>query len=120
LVSLREEHRLRVFENRVLRRIFGPKREEDGSCRKLHNDELNSLYSLPNIVRVIKSRRMRWEERCVYRVLDGRTERKRPLGRPKHRWEDNIEMDLGEIGINGSMGRTGFGWLGIESNGEFL
>jgi hypothetical protein len=57
---LREEHRLRVFENRVLRRIFGPKREEDGSWRKLHNDELHSLYSSPNIVRVIKSRRMMW------------------------------------------------------------
>jgi hypothetical protein len=55
-----EEHRLRVFENRVLRRIFGPKREEDGSWRKLHNDELHRLYSSPNIVRVIKSRRMRW------------------------------------------------------------
>jgi hypothetical protein len=59
---LREEHRLRVFENRVLRRIFGPKREEDGSWRKLHNDELHKLYSSPNIVRVIKSRRMRWAE----------------------------------------------------------
>jgi hypothetical protein len=59
-LTLREEHRLRVFENRVLRRIFGPKREEDGSWRKLHNDELHSLYSSPNIVRVIKSRRMRW------------------------------------------------------------
>jgi hypothetical protein len=78
---LREEHRLRVFENRVLRRMFGPKREEDGSWRKLHNDELHSLYSSLNIVRVIKSRRMRWaghvvcmgEGRCVYRVLIGKT-----------------------------------------------
>jgi hypothetical protein len=77
---LREEHRLRVFENRVLRRIFGPKREEDGSWRKLHNDELHNMYSLPNIVRVIKSRRMRWaghvphmgEGASVYRVLVGR------------------------------------------------
>jgi hypothetical protein len=59
-LTLREEHRLRVFENRVLRRIFGPKREEDGSWRKLHNDELHSLYSSPNIIRAIKSRRMRW------------------------------------------------------------
>jgi hypothetical protein len=59
-LTLREEHRLRVFENRVLRRIFGPKREEDRSWRKLHNDELRSLYSSPNIVRVIKSRRMSW------------------------------------------------------------
>jgi hypothetical protein len=81
---LREGHRLRVFENRVLRRIFGPKREEDGSWRKLHNNELHSLYSLRNIVRVIKSRRMRWaghvarmrEGRGVYRVLVGRPEGK--------------------------------------------
>jgi hypothetical protein len=107
---LREEHRLRVFENRVLRRIFGPKREEDGSWRKLHNDELHSLYSSPNIVKVIKSRRMRWavhvarmgEGRGVYRVLVGRPEGKRPLGRPRRRWEDNIKMDLGEIGIDGT------------------
>jgi hypothetical protein len=78
---LKEEQRLRVFENRVLRRIFGPEREEDGSWRKLHNDELHSLNSSPNIVRVIKSRRLRWaghvahrgEERGVYRVLVGKT-----------------------------------------------
>jgi hypothetical protein len=87
---LREEHRFRVFENRVLR-IFGPEREEDGSWRKLHNDELHNLYSSPNIVRVIKSGRMRWaghvarmgEGRGVYRVLVGRPESKRPLGRPR-------------------------------------
>jgi hypothetical protein len=105
---LREEHRLRVFGNRVLRRIFGPKREEDGSWRKLHNDELQSLYSLPNTVWVIKSRRMRWaghvarmgEGRGVYRVLVGRSKRKRPLGRPRHRWEDNIKLDLRETGID--------------------
>jgi hypothetical protein len=105
-----EEHRLRVFENRVLRRIFGPKREEDGSWRKLHNEELHSLYSSPNIVRAIKSRRMRWaghvarmwEGRCVYRVLVGRPEGKRPLGRPKRRWEDNIKMYLREIEIDGA------------------
>jgi hypothetical protein len=91
---LREECRLRVLENRVLR-IFGPKREEDGSWRKLHNDKLHSLYSSLNIVRVIKSRRMRWagraarmgEWRGVYRVLVGRPECKRPVGRPRHRWE---------------------------------
>jgi hypothetical protein len=65
------EHRLRVFENRVLRRIFGPKREEDGSCGKLHNDELHNLYSSPNIVRVIKSRRMSWT-RHVARMGEGR------------------------------------------------
>jgi hypothetical protein len=86
-VTLREEHRLRVFKNRVLRRILGPKREEDGSWKTLHNDKLHNLYSSPNIVRVIKSRRMRWhvarvgEERGVYRVLVGRPKSKRPLGR---------------------------------------
>jgi hypothetical protein len=104
--TFREEHRLRVFENRVLRRIFGPKREEDGSWRKVHNDELHSLYSSPNIVRVIKLRRMRWaghvartgEGRGVYRVSVGRPEGKRPLGRPRCRWEDNIKLDLRETG----------------------
>jgi hypothetical protein len=107
---LGEERRLRVFENRELRRIFGPKREGDGSWRKLHNDEFHSLYSSPNIVRVIKSRRMRWarhvarmgEGRGAYRVLVGRPEGKRPLGRPRRRWEDNIKMDLREIGIDGT------------------
>jgi hypothetical protein len=109
---LGEEHRLRVLENRVLRRIFGPKREEDGSWRKMHNDELHGLYSSPNIVRMIKSRRMRWrwaghvarmgDGRDVYRVLVGRPERKRPLGRPRHRWEDNIKLDLRETGIDGA------------------
>jgi hypothetical protein len=105
-----EEHRLKVFENRVLRRIFGPKREEDGSWRKLHNDELPSLYSSPNIVRVIKTRRMRWaghvarmgDGRGVYRVLVGRPKGKRPQGRPRRRWEDNIKMDLRNIGIDGA------------------
>jgi hypothetical protein len=109
-LTLREEHRLRVFENRVLRKIFGPKREEDGSWRKLHNDELHSLYSSLNIVRVSKSRTMRWaghvarmgDERGVYRVLVGRPKGKRPLGRPRRRWEDNIKLDLGEIRIDGA------------------
>jgi hypothetical protein len=90
---LGEEHSRRVSENRVLRRIFGPKREEDGSWRKLHNDELHNLYSSPNIVWVTKSRRMSWaghvarmgEGRGVYRVLVGRPEGKRPLGRPRRR-----------------------------------
>jgi hypothetical protein len=107
---LREEHRLRVFENRVLRRIFGPKREEDGSWRKLHSDELHSLYSSPNIVRVIKSRRMRWaghvarmeEGRGVYGVLAGRPEGKRLLGRPRRSWEDNIKLDFKGTGIDGA------------------
>jgi hypothetical protein len=97
---LGEEHKLRVFENRVL--IFGPKREEDGSWRKLHNDELHRLYSSPNIDRAIKSRRMRWvghvarmgEGRGVYRVLVGRSEGKRPLERHGCRCEDNIKTDL--------------------------
>jgi hypothetical protein len=88
----------------------------------LHNDELHSLYSSPNIVRVIKSRRLRWaglvarmgEERSVYRVLVGRPEGKRPLRRPTRRWEDNIKLDLREIGIDG---RTGFGWPRIGSSG---
>jgi hypothetical protein len=109
-LSLRKEHRLRVFENRVLRRIFGPKRDEDGSWRKYHNDELHSLCSSPNIVRAIKSRRMKWaghvahmgEGKSVYRVLVGRPEGKRPLGRRRRRWEDNIKMDLREMGIDGA------------------
>jgi hypothetical protein len=108
-LTLREEDRLRIFENRVLRKIFGPKREEDGSWRKLHNDELHNLYSSPNIVRVVKSRRLRWvghvarmgKVRDVYRVLVGRPEDKRPLGRPRRRWEDNFEMGLRKIGIDG-------------------
>jgi hypothetical protein len=99
------EHRLRVFENRILRRISGPKREEDGSWRKLHNDELYILYSSLNIVRVIKSRRMRWTGHVarmrVYRVFVGRPEGKRPLGRPRRRWEDEVKIDLREIGIDG-------------------
>jgi hypothetical protein len=106
---LGEENRLRVFENRVLRRIFGPKREEDGLWRKLHTDELQSLYSSPNIVSVVKSKRIRWagrvacigEGRGVYRVLVGRPKGERPLGRCRHRWEDNFKMELREIGING-------------------
>jgi hypothetical protein len=94
-LTLREERRLRVFENRVLRRVFGPSRDEvTGEWRKLHSEELNNLYFLPNIVRVVKLRRMRWaghvarvgKERAVYRVLVGKSEGKRPLGRPRCRW----------------------------------
>jgi len=107
LVADIEERRLRVFENRVLRRIFGPKRDEvTGEGKKLHKEDLNNLYSSPSIVRVIKSRRMRWtwhvarmgEGRGVYRVLVGKPEGRRTLGRPRHRWEDKIWMDLREVG----------------------
>jgi hypothetical protein len=109
-LTLREEHRLRVFENRVLRRIFGPKREEERSLRKLHSDELHNLYSSPNIVSVITPRRMRWaehvarmgEEREIYRILVGRPEGRRPLGRPRHRWQDNIRMELRDRRIVGA------------------
>jgi hypothetical protein len=94
----------------VLRRIFGPKREVDGSWRKLHNDELHSLYSSPNIVRVIKSRRLRWvgyvahmgERRGVYRVVVvGKPKGNKPLGKPRHKWKYNIKLDLRETGIDG-------------------
>ena len=96
-----------MCENRLLRRIFGPKRDKvTGKWRKLHNEGLNDLYSAPNIV---QSRRMRWaghvacmgEGRGMYRVLVGKPEEKRPLGRPRHRWEDDIKMDLQEVGCGG-------------------
>jgi hypothetical protein len=101
-----------VFENRVLRRIFGPKGDEvTGEWRQLHNEELNNLYSSPDIIRQVKSRRMRWaghvarmgEDRKMYKVLAGKPEGKRPLGRPR------IRMDLGEIG---------FGGCGLDSPGS--
>jgi hypothetical protein len=104
---IREEHRLRVFENRVLRRIFGPKIDEvTGEWRKLHNEVLHNLCSSPNIIRMVKSRRMRWaghvasmgEKGNAYRLLVGRPEGRRPLGRPRRRWVDNIKIDLREIG----------------------
>ena len=114
-LTLRDERRLRVFENRVLRRVFGPKRDEvTGEWRKL-----------PNIVRVVKSRRMRWaghvahmgEGRVVHRVLVGKPEGKRPLGRPRCRWEDNIKMDFRKWeGIVG----TGWSWLRIGTGGGRL
>jgi hypothetical protein len=100
---------MRVFENRVLK-ICGPKRDKvRGEWRKLRNEELNDLYSSPNTVRVINSRRMRWarhvacmvESRSIYRVLVEKREGKRPLGRTRHRQEDNIKMDLQKLGCEG-------------------
>jgi hypothetical protein len=113
---LRDEHRLRLFENRVLGRIFGPKRDEViGSWRKLHNEELHNLYCSPSIIRIIKPRKMRWAghvarmggKRNASRILVGKLEGKRPLGRPRCRWEDNIRMDLREIGWGG------MDWIGL-------
>jgi hypothetical protein len=102
----------------VLRRIFGPKREEEGSWRNLHNDEFHSLYSSPNIVRVIKSRRIGRQDmwhawgrgRGVYKVLVGRPKGKRPLERRRHRWEDNMKLDCREIGIDGT------NWIWLAQN----
>jgi hypothetical protein len=112
-LTLRNKHRLRVFENRVLRRIFGPKREEvTGEWRKLPSGELHNLYSSPGIIRQIESRRVRWaghvermgEGRNVYRVFVGKPEGKRQLGRPRRRREDEIKMDLTEMGWGGGCG----------------
>jgi 3-oxoacyl-ACP reductase-like protein len=106
-----------VFENRVLRKILGPRRHEvTGEWRKLHIEELNNLHSSPSIVWVIKSRRMRWvgyvermgERRCVSRVLVGKPEGKGPLGRPRHRWEDNIKIDLQKVGC------VGLEWIELD------
>ena len=122
-MTLREERKLRVFENMVLRRILGPRRDEvTGEWRRLHNEELNDLYSSPNIVRVIKSRRMRWaghvarmgEERAVYRVLVGKPEGKRPLG--VDGW-----IILGRISRRWDVGVwTGLVWPRIETGGGRL
>ena len=98
---MREEHRLRVFENKVLRKIFGTKKDEiTGEWRKLHNAELHALYSSSNIIRSLKSRLSTYGtvQKCIeYRVLVGKTEGKRPSGRPRRRWEDNIKMELREV-----------------------
>jgi hypothetical protein len=111
-LTLREEQRLRVFENRV------PKRDEaTGEWRRLHYEELNDLYSPPNIIRVIKSRRLRWaghvarmgEERGAYRILVGRPEGRRPLGRPRCRWKDNIKMDR-------EVGWWGMNWIDLAQD----
>jgi hypothetical protein len=115
-----------VFENRVFRKIFGPKRDEvTGGCRKLHNEELHNLYSSPSIIRMMKSRRMRWtmyaahmgEKRNAYEILLGKPEGKRPLGRPRRRWMGNIGMDLGEVD---GMVWIGLIWLRMGTSGGFL
>jgi len=117
-LTLREERRLRVFENRVLRRIFGHKRDEvTDEWRKLHNEELTVLYSSLNILRVIKSRRMRWAGR-IASMKEGRgmsgvwwgNLKEIPLGRPRRRWEDNIQMDLQEVGCRG------VNWIELAQN----
>jgi hypothetical protein len=122
-LTLKEEHRLKVFENRILRRIFGPKRNEvTGEWRKLINEELHNLYSSPDIITQVKSRRMTWaghvartgQERRVYKVLVGKPEGKRPHERPRRRWEDGIRMDIRETG------GIGFDWLRIGTGGGLL
>jgi hypothetical protein len=118
-LTLREESRLEVLENRVLGRIFGPERDEvTGEWRKLHNEELHDLYSSPSVMRIIKARRMRWaghvarmgEKRNAYRLLVAKPEGRRPLGRPRRRWVDNIRMDLVEVGW-GSVD-----WIGLSQD----
>jgi len=118
-LTLREERKLSVFENMMLRRLNGRRKDEvTGERRRLHNEELNDLYSSLNTVRVVKSRRMRWaghvarmgEERVVYRVLLGKPEGKRPLWGPRRRWMDNIRMDLQEVGC-GYMD-----WIGLAQD----
>jgi hypothetical protein len=115
-----------VFENRLLRRTFGTKMDEvTGEWRRLHNEELYDLYSSPNIIRVTKSKKMTWaghvermgEVRGAYRVLMGRPEGSRPLGRPRRRWEDNIKMDLQEVGWGAWAGLI---WLRIGTVGGLL
>jgi hypothetical protein len=124
---LREEHRLGVFENRVLSRISGPKRGEvTGEWRNLHNEELHDLYSSSSIIRIMKARMMRWaghvarmgeEKKNAYRLLVGKPEGRRPLGRQRCRWLDNISMDPAEVGW---VMWTGLVWLRIGTGGELL
>ena len=113
----------------MLRRVFGPKMDDvTGEWKKLHNEELSDLYALPNIVRVVKSKRMRWaghvarmgEGRVVYRVLVGKPEGKRPLGRPRRRWEDNIKMDFQEVAGGGGFVGTVWSCLRIGTGGGHL
>jgi hypothetical protein len=121
-LTLREEHRLRVFEYSVLRRIFGPKRDEvAGEWRKLHNEELHDLYSSPSIITIMMMR-IRWarhvarlgEKRNANRLLVGKPEGKRPLGRPRSRWVDNLKMDLVEVGWGD------VDWIGLARNRDML
>jgi hypothetical protein len=120
--NIKREHRLRVFENRVLSRIFASKRDEVmGEWRRLHSGELHNLYAPPDITRQIKSRRMHWvghvarmgEGRNVYRVFLGKPKGERPCGRPRHKWEDRIKLDLRDIGCGGG----GFTSLSIGTIG---
>jgi hypothetical protein len=123
---LREECGLGVFKNRVLRKIFGPKMDEvTGEWRRIHSKELYTLYSLPNIICVFKSRRMRWAGHAAYmgesrggdRILEGRSEGRRQLGRPRHLWKDNIRIDLRDVGWGT---QTGSIWLRTGTGGGLL
>jgi hypothetical protein len=120
---LREEHRLRVFENKMLSRVFGPKRGEvTGGWRKLLNEELHNFCSSPCIISMIKSRRMRWvrhvvcvgEIRNAYKILVGKPDGKRPFRRPRHRWEDNIKIDLRERDLEC------VDWIRLAQNVDFV